>query len=98
LGGLAAVAAATLILFTQLLSFLLDESVPSTPVVVITFAIGWVLFALASLRARVLPRGGAILLIAGGVIGFGLVIFPRAGILLALAVGWMGFSLRQADL
>ncbi len=34
LGGLAAVAAATLILFTQLLSFLLDETVPSTPVVV----------------------------------------------------------------
>jgi hypothetical protein len=181
LGGLAAVAAATLILFTQLLSFLLDESVPSTPVVVnsvlklltffllllglvglyahqsgaagplglagflaaflgtmllsgdlwleafafpylvevaprvveqtptgtlaagavasfITFAIGWVLFAVASLRARVLPRGGAILLIAGGVIGFGFVIVPGAGILLALAVGWMGFALRQSDL
>jgi len=34
LGGLAAAAAATLILFTQLISFLLDETVPSTPVVV----------------------------------------------------------------
>ena len=34
LGGVAAVAAAALILFTQLISFLLDESVPSIPVVV----------------------------------------------------------------
>src|SRR5215211_3739372 len=180
LGGLAAVAAATLIFFTQLLSFLLDESVPSSPVVVnsvlkllavfllllglvglyahqseaagplglagflvaflgtmllsgdlwleafafpylgeaaprlieqtptgtlaaggvasfITFAIGWVLFAVASLRARVYPRGAAILLTAGGALGFGFVIFPGAGILLALAVGWMGFSIGRSD-
>ena len=179
LGGLAAVAAATLILFTQLLSFLLDESVPSTPVVVnsvlkllssflllvglvglyahqseaagplglagflvaflgtmllsgdlwleafalpylgevaprlieqtptgtlavgglasfTTFAMGWVLFGVASLRARVFARGAAIVLVAGGLIGFGFVIFPGAGILLALAVGWMGFSLGRS--
>ena len=31
-----------------------------------TFAFGWLLFAVASLRARVFPRGAAILLIAGG--------------------------------
>ena len=180
LGGLAAVAAASLILFTQLLSFLLDESVPSTPVVVnsvlkllasflllvglvglyahqseaagplglagflvaflgtmllsgdlwleafafpylgevaprlieqtptgtlavgglasfITFAMGWVLFGVASLRARVFARGAAIVLVAGGLIGFGFVIFPGAGILLALAVGWMGFSLGRSE-
>jgi len=180
LGGVAAVAAASLILFTQLISFLLDENVPSIPVVVnsvlkllalfflllglvglyahqseaagplglvgflaaflgtlllsgdlwleafafpylgevaprviektptgtlavgglasfITFAIGWVLFAVASLRARVFARGAAIVLIAGGVIGFGFVIFPGAGILLALAVGWMGSSLGRSD-
>ena len=52
-----------------------------------TFAFGWLLFAVASLRAWVFPRGAAILLIAGGVIGFGFLIFPGAGILLAVAVG-----------
>ena len=52
-----------------------------------TFALGWLLFAVASLRARVFPRGAAILLITGGVIGFGFLISPGAGILLAATVG-----------
>ena len=60
-----------------------------------TFAFGWLLFVVASLRARVFPRSAAILLIAGGVVGF--LIFPGAVILLAVAVGWRGFSLRQTD-
>ncbi|MDQ4004278.1 MAG: hypothetical protein M3259_10640 [Actinomycetota bacterium] len=59
-----------------------------------TFAFGWVVFPVASLRARVFPRSVAILLIAGGVVGFGFLIFPGAVILLAVAVGWRGFSLR----
>jgi len=61
-----------------------------------TFALRWLLFAVASLRARVFPRG-TILLIVRGVKGLGFLIFPGAGILLAVAVGWMGFSLRQSD-
>src|SRR5215213_6712866 len=163
LGGVAAVAAAALILFTQLISFLLDESVPSIPVVVnsvlklfalflllvglvglyahqseaagqlglagflaaflgtmllsgdlwleafafpylgevaprliehtptgtlavggvgsfITFAVGWVLFGVASLRARVFPRGAAIVLIAGGLIGSGSTYFRERAV------------------
>ncbi len=61
-----------------------------------TFANRWLLFAVASLRARVFPPG-TILLIVRGVIGLGFLIFPGAGILPAVAVGWMGFSLRQSD-
>ena len=55
-----------------------------------TFAFGWLLFAVASLRA---PPSFS----SPEVIGFGFLIFPGAGILLAVAVGWMGFSLRQSD-
>ncbi len=61
-----------------------------------TFALRWLMFAVASLRARVFTRG-TILLIVRGVIGLGFLIFPGAGILLAVAVGWMCFSLRQSD-
>ena len=61
-----------------------------------TFTLRWLLFAVASLRARVFPPG-TILLIVRGVIGLGILIFPGAGILPAVAVGWMSFSLRQSD-
>jgi hypothetical protein len=66
---------------------------------------GWILFGAASLRAGLLPRGAAVLLIAGGVaafVGNGVVGIPDEGILGALvsvvsllgAVGlaWMGYA------
>ena len=48
-----------------------------------TFALRWLLFAVASLRARVFPPG-TILPIVRGVIGLGFLIFPGAGILPAV--------------
>ncbi len=54
-------------------------------------ALGWLLFGVATLRARVYPRWAAILLIVGAVL-LGL---PVAGleIVLAVAVAWLGFAL-----
>jgi len=54
------------------------------------FALGWVLFGLASVRARVFPRDAAILLSIGGVV-------PGAGVPLAVAVAWMGMWLLRSD-
>ena len=58
------------------------------------FALGWVLFGIASFRAQVFPRWASIVLIVGGVLGF------QAGsppflVVLALGVGWMGFWLQK---
>ena len=61
------------------------------------FALGWVLFGLASLRARVFPHDAAVLLIIGGVIGLLIAVVPGAGVPLALAVAWMGMWLLRSD-
>jgi hypothetical protein len=61
------------------------------------FALGWVLFGLASVRARVFPRDAAILLIIGGVIGLWIAIVPGAGAALTVAVAWMGVWLLRSD-
>jgi hypothetical protein len=61
------------------------------------FALGWVLFGLASLRARVFPRDAAILLIIGGVIGIWIAVVPGAGVPLAVAAAWMGVWLLRSD-
>jgi hypothetical protein len=58
------------------------------------FAIGWVLFGIASFRTRVFPRWAAIVLIVGGVLGF-LAGTPPFLVVIALGVGWMGFSLQK---
>jgi hypothetical protein len=60
------------------------------------FATGWVLFALASLRANILPRGAAILMIVAGIVGVLAQIAPFQ-IPLALAVGWMGLWLVRSE-
>jgi uncharacterized membrane protein (DUF485 family) len=57
-----------------------------------SFALGWVLFGIASYRARVFPRGAAGLMVVGGIVGI-LALSPPFQIPLALAVGWMGWSL-----
>jgi hypothetical protein len=61
----------------------------------VVFSLGWVLFGIASLRARVLPVGPAILVIIGGAVGLGALLVPYQ-IPLAIAVGWMGYHLRNA--
>ncbi len=59
-----------------------------------SFALGWVIFGIASLRARLFPRGAAVLMVVGGVAGV-LALAAPFQIPLALAVGWMGFSLLR---
>jgi len=57
----------------------------------ITFAVGWLLFGVATLRARVYPRAPAITLIVGAVLS--LFPLPLVDIVLAAAVAWMGYVL-----
>jgi hypothetical protein len=60
------------------------------------FAAGWVIFALASYRAGVLPRPATVLLTVGGVAGI-LALVPPFQIPLAIAVGWIGVWLVRSD-
>jgi hypothetical protein len=62
----------------------------------VTFAIGWAVFGIASLRAGVLPRPRSIFLIAAGLAGFLALISPFQ-IPLALAVGWAGAWLVRLE-
>jgi hypothetical protein len=57
-------------------------------------ALGWVLFGLASLRAAVLPRGPAVLLMVGAILSFVLGFFeiPFGDIVLEVALAWMGYA------
>ena len=57
-----------------------------------SFSLGWFLVGMASFRARVFPRGAAILLMLGAVVGFLPLTTPRL-VVLALAIGWMGYAL-----
>ena len=61
---------------------------------ILTYAlasIGWLLFGVATLRARVYPRAAAILLIVGAFIS--LVPLPLTEVILAVAIAWLGFDL-----
>ena len=59
------------------------------------FLIGSVIFGIATYRARALPRGGALLLIAGAP---GLFPFPPAGlVLLGGGWAWLGYALFFSD-
>lgn len=55
------------------------------------FVLGWVLFGLATLRARIYPRAAAMLLIAGALIV--VLPLPLSGVVFAVAVAWMGYVL-----
>jgi hypothetical protein len=61
----------------------------------VLFALGWLLFGLASLRAGMLPRGAAVLLIVGALLSFVLTSLdlPLWSIVLGASVIWMGYSL-----
>jgi hypothetical protein len=58
---------------------------------VVFLPLGWLLFGVASLRARIYPRAAAILLMVGAVIA-GLPI-PLTEIVLYVGVAWLGFVL-----
>ena len=57
----------------------------------ITFALGWLLFAVGTLRARVFPRAAAILLIVGAVVV--VLPLPFTTIVFAVALAWLGLAL-----
>ena len=58
------------------------------------YTVGWVLFGLAALHARVTPRAAALLLIAGGLAG-PLALSTPYQIPLAIAIGWIGLALER---
>lgn len=53
------------------------------------FALGWLLFGLSVLRARIYPRAAAFLLIVGAALTF--IPLPGTGIVFSAAVIWLGF-------
>ncbi len=61
-------------------------------------ALGWLLFGLASLRARVYPRAAVVVLIVGAVLA--LAPLPISGVVLQVAIAWLGlvlFSQKEAS-
>lgn len=54
-------------------------------------SLGWLVFGVATLRARVYPRWAVLLLIIGAVISF--VRLPATGVVLAVAIAWLGIAL-----
>ncbi len=57
------------------------------------FAVGWLLFGIATMRAGVYPRVAAILLIVGAVLTFVSFLFPASAVVLGIGVAWLGFAL-----
>lgn len=53
------------------------------------FSLGWLLFGISILRARVYPRAAAVLLIVGAALTF--IPLPLTGIVFSAAVVWLGF-------
>jgi hypothetical protein len=62
---------------------------------IVLFALGWLLFGLASVRAGVLPRIAAILLIVGALLSFILTSLnlPLWSVVFGAALVWMGYVL-----
>ncbi len=96
---LAGIVWADLFLFPALAQFaptLADE--PTTGIVVgfilsiAFYALGWLLFAIATLRARVFPRAACIGLLVGVVALLASIadVLPGMGAIFAVAVGWLG--------
>jgi hypothetical protein len=74
---------------------LLNADDPSTLLAIgavssyLLFAMGWILFGIASFRARVFPSAICVAIVVGGAIGFMALLAPF-GIPLGLAVAWLG--------
>jgi hypothetical protein len=60
------------------------------------FAIGWVVFGVATFRANVYPRPAAVLLIIGGVVGILAGSTPYM-VPLAVAIFWIGYALTRSE-
>ena len=61
-------------------------------------AVGWLLFGLVSLRARIYPRAAAAALVVGAVLTFAPL--PISGVVLEVAIAWLGlvlFSRKEAS-
>lgn len=60
----------------------------------VLFALGWLLFGLASLLARVLPRWAAVLLMIGVVLSYvlGVLALPFSEVVFGAALAWMGYA------
>lgn len=58
-------------------------------------ALGWLLFGLASLQARVFPRNAGVLLVIGAVLLFVLLMLdaPGSTVVFGAALAWMGYAL-----
>jgi hypothetical protein len=56
----------------------------------VLFALGWILFGAASLRARIFPAAISIAIIVGGIAGFQALATPPLGAILGLAITWLG--------
>ncbi len=59
----------------------------------LAFTAGWLVFGIATLRARVYPRAAAIVLIVGAVLPFVSFILPASAFVFGIGVGWLGFAL-----
>ena len=59
------------------------------------FALGWFLFGMVSLQAKVLPRGATVLLMIGAVLFLvlGFLEIPFASVVFGAAIAWLGFAL-----
>jgi hypothetical protein len=60
------------------------------------FAVSWLLFAVATLRARVYPGGAALLLLVGAVVALPPV--PFVNVFFYFAVIWLGFALFSGSI
>jgi hypothetical protein len=60
----------------------------------LVFVLGWILFAVSTLRAGIYPRAAVVLLIAGTLILF--LPLPLSSVIFAVALGWMGYILFTA--
>jgi hypothetical protein len=56
----------------------------------VLFALGWVLFGLASLHARIFPMAISLTIMVGGLAGFQALATPPLGAILGLAIAWLG--------
>lgn len=63
------------------------------PLTFLIFAVGWVLFGVATLRTGIYPRAAAIVLIIGAVLLFVGFLLPAAAFVFGIGVAWLGFHL-----
>jgi hypothetical protein len=61
----------------------------------VLFALGWALFGLTSLRARVFPAAICLTIVVGGLVGF-LALTPPYGVPLGVAIAWLGLWMLRA--